>query len=97
MAVTRRIDDLGRLVLPKEYRKELGVEAGGYFEIKEPENGQIVLVKVESPEHSCIFCGSEKDLGVFYEKELCSDCINRIGINAIAAAEKERAAAAAEE
>ena len=40
--VVRRIDDLGRVVIPKEIARELGIEIGDYFDLK-VENGIIII------------------------------------------------------
>lgn len=49
MGLIRRIDDLGRIVIPKEYRQRLKIEIGQPFEIVVID-GLIVLGKVEESE-----------------------------------------------
>lgn len=46
----RRIDDLGRVVIPKEVRKLLGVEAGDPVEISVEPDGTVTLRKYEAEE-----------------------------------------------
>ena len=43
--ITRRVDDLGRVVIPKEIRSAMGVEAGEALEIFTDGNGSILLRK----------------------------------------------------
>ena len=43
--IVRRIDDLGRIVIPKAVRREINCEEGTPFEIFTTKNGDIVLKK----------------------------------------------------
>lgn len=45
VGIVRRIDDLGRIVIPKEMRKELGYNEGDSFEIFKTEDGGVYLRK----------------------------------------------------
>lgn len=45
--IIRRIDDLGRIVLPKEIRKSLKIKEGDMLEIYVQDNGVIMLEKYE--------------------------------------------------
>lgn len=56
--MTRPLDDLGRVVIPKEIRKSLSIEDGdrmGFF----VENGRLVL---ELEREHCTMCGQRKNL-----------------------------------
>jgi transcriptional pleiotropic regulator of transition state genes len=70
--VSRKIDKLGRIVLPMDFRKALGLE--GEAEVVLGINGNAITVK--GVDTSCKLCGSmvevSKSLGV------CSHCIRRI-------------------
>lgn len=66
----RRIDDLGRIVLPMNVRKSLNIENRDLLEIF-VENDKILLQKHET---SCVLCGNKKDLTVFKGKHVCRDC-----------------------
>ena len=69
--VVRRIDELGRIVLPMEMRRTLGIEEKDPIEIfVDGEN--IVLKKYEE---ACIFCESTKDLKKYKGKNVCAKCI----------------------
>jgi AbrB family transcriptional regulator, transcriptional pleiotropic regulator of transition state genes len=69
--IARRIDDLGRLVIPKEYRKIFGIEEGDLLDMTLSGDG-IVVRKVE---HACVFCASHDDLGMFKDRLICASCI----------------------
>lgn len=43
--IVRRLDDLGRFVVPREIRRTLGIEAGDALEIYKDDNGGIVIKK----------------------------------------------------
>ncbi len=72
--IVRSIDELGRIVVPKEIRKRLDINCGDPVEIL-VENDRIILTK-----HffCCIFCQSEKDLISFEEKKICKACVDLI-------------------
>ena len=69
--VVRRIDQLGRVVVPAELRRALGIRQGDLVETR-LENGRVVMVKVE-PE--CAVCGGAVNLIDMHEKHVCDDCI----------------------
>lgn len=73
--IVRRVDELGRVVLPVELRRSLDLKERDRVEIR-AEGEYIVLKKVEP---SCCFCGGEKDLREFRGKLLCAKCIKAIG------------------
>ena len=68
--IVRRIDELGRVVLPVDMRRVLGLE------IRDPVavfvNEDAIIIRKHQP--SCIFCGSEKGIELFRNKPLCSEC-----------------------
>ncbi len=69
--IARRIDDLGRLVIPKEYRKIFGIEVGDLLDMT-LSGDSIVVRKVQ---HACVFCGSVDELGMFKSRLVCGDCV----------------------
>ncbi|MEC0234434.1 AbrB/MazE/SpoVT family DNA-binding domain-containing protein [Paenibacillus kribbensis] len=71
--IVRRIDELGRVVIPKGLRADMGVEQGDPLEIFV--NGDMVIFRKYSP--GCYLCRSEDDLHTFHGKQICTDCINR--------------------
>lgn len=68
--IVRRLDDLGRVVIPKEIRRRIGVAEGDPMEILVSGN-QVILEKYES---GCTFCGSHEDVITFKGKGICSGC-----------------------
>ena len=71
MCVVRRIDVLGRVVLPSAMRKTLGIRHGDLLETR-LEDGRVVIVKVE---RECTFCGEHDDLIEMNDKRVCSRCV----------------------
>lgn len=74
MKYTRNIDDLGRIVIPKEIRKVLGAEAGDEFNIEL--NG--LKVTITKTENSCAFCGEPTDYLIVQNLPVCKKCANLI-------------------
>ena len=72
--IVRKVDDLGRIVLPIELRRTLDINERDSIEIFVDGN-QIVLKKY-SP--SCIFCGEADDVREFKGKLVCSKCIGEL-------------------
>lgn len=73
--IVRRIDDLGRVVIPKETRRALDMAAGDSVEIFVSDKG-IVLRKYVP---GCVLCDSVKDLHVLEGKKICLECRIKIG------------------
>jgi len=74
LGIVRKIDELGRLVLPIETRRALGLAAGEGVEIF-VDADRVILKKYEP---SCIFCGDADDVIVFEGKKVCSNCIAKL-------------------
>lgn len=72
--IIRKVDDLGRIVLPVEIRRTLDIAERDELEIF-LENDQIVMRKFEP---CCIFCNSSARLVSFRGKNICRDCIESI-------------------
>lgn len=73
MGFVKRIDEVGRIVLPKELRKT--------FDLKESEDaveilvdGDRIILKKYMP--SCIFCKSNDNLIDFKGQKVCEKCID---------------------
>lgn len=69
--IVRNIDELGRVVVPKELRKKLGIANTDPVEIYVEED-KIILKKYLPV---CHFCGATDGLCEFREKKICSSCI----------------------
>lgn len=75
----RQVDSLGRLVLPIDLRKALGVQSGDSVEIfLDGDNKRVILQKYNPPIPTCIFCGSQKDVLNFKKQNVCKECIEEI-------------------
>lgn len=48
VGIIRRIDDLGRIIIPREIRKQLSINEGCPLEITVAENGNVILKKVDT-------------------------------------------------
>ena len=72
--VTRKVDQLGRVVLPVELRRTLGLREGDLVEVA-LEGSRIVLTKVET---RCIFCGTAPSSREFAGKRVCAGCVGRL-------------------
>ena len=72
--IVRRIDELGRVVLPIELRRTMGLEVKDPVEIF-MDGDAIVLRKYEA---SCLFCAGTKNLTAFRGKLVCSDCMRQL-------------------
>ncbi len=72
--IIRKVDELGRIVLPIEIRRTLDIAERDELEIF-MDNDQIVLQKFEP---SCIFCSSSKSLITYQDKNVCRECIRNM-------------------
>lgn len=78
----RQVDSLGRLVLPIDLRKALGVQSGDSVEIfLDGDNKRVILQKYNLPTPTCIFCGSQKDVISFKNQNVCKTCMDEITAN----------------
>ena len=75
VGVVRKLDELGRIVIPIELRRTLGIEEKDPLEIFTNENGDIILRKYEP---GCEFCGSLENVKVFSKKHICQSCIDKL-------------------
>ena len=66
----RKVDDLGRIVLPAELRKLYGIGEGDRLEIY-VDDGTIVLSKIEE---ACTLCGGEERLVDIRGHKVCVNC-----------------------
>lgn len=72
--IVRRIDDLGRIVLPIELRRTLDIGERETMEIFV--EGSSVVLKKYRP--TCIFCDSAKDITIFKGKNICPKCLQEL-------------------
>jgi len=72
--IVRKIDELGRIVIPKELRTTLNIEDRAPLEIFVKDN-YIMLLKHEP---SCVFCGGSDHISEFKGKNVCKSCAHEI-------------------
>jgi len=72
--IVRKVDELGRVVLPIELRRTLNIEIRDPLEIYV--DGEFIILKKYEP--ACIFCGNAKDVKRLHDKNICSDCLSEI-------------------
>ena len=73
--VIRSVDELGRLVIPKEIRKTMDIRCGDPLEIFVDGSDTIVLRKYLC---ACVFCQSTEELSDYKGKKVCSACLDEI-------------------
>ena len=72
--VVRRVDELGRIVIPIELRRTLDIAEKDALEIY-VDGEQIILKKYEP---ACIFCGDARDVINYRGKNICTKCLEQI-------------------
>ena len=72
--VIRKIDGLGRIVIPMEIRNKLDISENDPLEIHV--EGSNILIKKYEPD--CTFCGSSKNVVEYKNKIVCEKCINEL-------------------
>ncbi|MBO8138230.1 MAG: AbrB/MazE/SpoVT family DNA-binding domain-containing protein [Desulfotomaculum sp.] len=68
--IVRKVDELGRVVIPIELRRTLGIEEKDALEIY-VDDEKIILKKYEP---ACVFCGNAADVQIFKGKQVCKEC-----------------------
>ena len=78
--IVRRVDELGRVVIPIELRKQLGLSVKDPLSIS-VEDGQIIMTKYDD---ACFVCGNENLKGAIEmnDKVICKDCQQKIASRA---------------
>ena len=74
LGIVRKIDELGRIVLPIETRKRLDLMAGDGVEIF-VERDRVILKKYAP---ACIFCGEVDDVVNYGDKKICRSCLEEL-------------------
>ena len=72
--IVRKVDELGRVVIPIELRRTLSIAEKDALEIF-TEADTIILKKYEP---ACIFCGQAKGVKSIKGKNVCPDCLSDI-------------------
>ncbi|NLB53526.1 MAG: AbrB/MazE/SpoVT family DNA-binding domain-containing protein [Syntrophomonadaceae bacterium] len=72
--VVRKVDELGRIVIPIELRRTMGIEEKDALEIY-VDSEKIVLKKYEP---ACIFCTNAEDVINYKGKNICKSCLTQL-------------------
>ena len=72
--MVRKVDELGRIVLPAEIRQAMDINIKDSMEIYT--NGDTIVL--QKYQQSCVFCTSAEDLVYFLDKRICPACLAKI-------------------
>ena len=72
--IIRKVDELGRVVIPIEIRNKFDIAEKDPIEIYV--DGSSIILKKHEP--NCIFCGNTKNLTTYKDKLICSKCSQHI-------------------
>ncbi len=72
--IVRKVDELGRIVLPIELRRTLDIMERDALEIYV--DGEAIVLRKYEP--SCIFCGDARNVVSFRGKNICPNCIREL-------------------
>ncbi|NLN07436.1 MAG: AbrB/MazE/SpoVT family DNA-binding domain-containing protein [Firmicutes bacterium] len=72
--IVRKVDELGRVVIPIELRRTLGIEIKDGLEIFI--DGEKIILRKYEP--ACIFCQNAVDIIDFNGKMICRECAEEI-------------------
>ncbi len=74
IGIVRQVDVLGRIVLPIELRRTMGIEVKDNLEIFV--DGDAIVLKKYQP--ACIFCGEAGGVQRFMERPVCGNCLLKL-------------------
>ncbi|BBB90326.1 MAG TPA: AbrB/MazE/SpoVT family DNA-binding domain-containing protein [Methylomusa anaerophila] len=77
--IVRKVDELGRVVIPIELRRTLDIEEKDALEIY-TDNDRIILRKYEP---ACVFCGNADEVINFKNKNVCRTCLESMSNKAV--------------
>lgn len=72
--IVRKVDELGRVVIPIELRRTLNIQERDALEIYV--DGEHIILKKYEP--ACIFCDNARDVHDYKGKNICSDCLKEL-------------------
>jgi len=76
VGIVRKVDRLGRIVLPKELRDKFDIDAEANDPVEIFVDGDYIMLKKYNP--SCIFCGSVNEIQTVHGKLVCEKCIKEL-------------------
>ena len=74
VGAVKSIDNLNRILLPKQLRKMMSIQTGDQFEIF-VDDDSIILKKYEP---TCLFCSSTDNIIEFKGKGICRNCLQEL-------------------
>ena len=72
--IVRKVDELGRIVLPKELRSTLNIQEKDPLEIFVEDS--VIILKKYQP--ACIFCNSMNEITTYKGLNICSNCLKKL-------------------
>lgn len=72
--IVRKVDELGRIVLPIEMRRTLDIAEKDALEIY-VEGDNVILRKYQA---ACVFCDSVRELINYKGRSICADCVGKL-------------------
>lgn len=73
--IVRKVDELGRVVIPIELRRTLNIDVKDALEIYV--DGEKIILKKYEP--ACIFCGNADNVKHYKNRIICEECISEMG------------------
>ena len=73
--VVRKIDELGRVVLPSEIRRVFGIHEGDELDISVDGERVILQKRLDA----CLFCGAENPAINYRDRKICESCASELG------------------
>ena len=77
--VVRQLDNLGRVVLPIELRRTMGIGVKDLLEVFV--DGEDIILRKYQP--ACLFCGSQEDVVEYRGKNICRACLEQLRSDSI--------------
>ncbi len=72
--IVRKVDELGRVVIPIELRRTLQIAEKDALEIYV--DGEKIILKKYEP--ACIFCGNADNVRIYRDKNICCSCLEEM-------------------
>ncbi len=74
IGIVRRVDALGRIVLPKAFLNAFDIQQDTQVEVLAYEDG--MLIRKFRP--GCLICGSQEDIQMVLDKPFCKNCLKKL-------------------
>ncbi len=70
----RRVDEMGRVIIPSELRRECGIDVGDQVDFVPCAGGLLLRKRTDR----CVFCGGEGASTVYLDRPVCDDCLRAL-------------------